>query len=394
MWAKKEPDTGYGVIIDVHSGSVGIALVFVESPEKDPEILYAHREHIKIVEKPDTEGLVRALRQDLFAASLQFSQNGLEALKNHDPHGKVGKVLLVCGAPWAQTATRFIQVEDKEPFLVTEEKVQALVLEAERRDEEELKTSALLKELSMSLVERAVIHTTINGYSVLDPYGKKATEMSLAHISGLIPKVITDVAYDTLDKMLPHVPHTTHTFALILFCVLRDLYPDIKHALLIDVSAEATEICIIQDEVLLETHIFPYGTHTFIRDLAMALNTFPDEALAHLREPNASRPENIREAIEQVSKIYTHFLTEAYADISKRYIIPKHIFLITSRKLDVFFDALVSKASTVYTEPHGSFVSLNNALLPKIDNAVDTTDVFFSFEARFFHKRHGCGEII
>ncbi len=394
MWAKKEPDTGYGVIIDVHSGSVGIAIVFVESADKDPEIIFAHREHIKIVDKPDTEGLIRALRQDLFAASLQFSQDGLAALKAHDPYGKIGRILLVCGAPWAQTATRFVQVEDKTPFLITEEKVQALILEAERRDEEELKTTALLKELSIALVERAVVHTTINGYPVSNPYGKKALEMSLAHISGLIPKAITDTVRDTIDKMLLRVPHTEHTFALVLFCVLRDMYPDTKNAFLIDVSAEATEICVIQDEVLLETHVFPYGTHTFIRDLATALKTFPDEALTHLREYTENTPKDIRTAIEQVSETYTSFLVDAYADLSKRYVIPKHFFLTTSRKLDVFFNSLVGSASKKYTEPHGSFISLNDIVLPHAESAADTGDVFFSLEARFFHKRHGCGEII
>jgi len=393
MWAKKEPETGYGVIVDVHSGSVGIAIVFVESPEKDPEIIFAHREHIKIVDKPDTEGLVRALRQDLFAASLQFSQVGLAALKAHDPYGAIRRILLVCGAPWAQTATRFIQVEDKVPFVITKEKVQSLISEAERRDEEELKTTTLLKELSIALVERAVVHTTVNGYPVSNPYGKKALEMSLAHISGLVPKVITDTVQDTTDKMLLHVPHTEHTFALVLFCVLRDLYPHSTHALLIDVSAEATEICVIQDEVMLETHVFPYGTHTFIRDVATELKTFPDEALTHLREYSEKTPEHIRAAIAQVSEKYVSFLAEAYEDLSKRYIIPKHFFLVTSRKLDAFFTVLIRDASIHYTHSHGSFISLNDAVLPQTENAVDTTDVFFSLEARFFHKRHGCGEI-
>ena len=393
MWSKKKHEEGYAAIIDVHSGSVGIAIVFTENAEKDPEIIFAHREHITITENPDTPGLIRALQRALFSVALQFSGEGQNALKAHDPYGKITKTLFVCGAPWAQTATRFIQIEDKEPFIISEDKVRALILEAERRDEEELKTTTLLKELNISLIERAVIHTTVNGYPLNNPYGKKGKEMTLAHISGLIPEPILQSIHDMQDKILMHTTRTSHTFALVLFCVLRDIYPEHKHALFIDISAEATEICVMQDEILLETYVFPYGTHTFIRDLATHLKTFPDEALTHLREYGENTPPNIRTSIEYVQEIYTKYLTEAYHTLGERYIIPRHFFLITSRKLDVFFDILVKKISEKYTEPHGSFISLNNAVLPKTENATQTADVFFSLEARFFHKRHGCGEI-
>lgn len=387
-------DTEYSVIIDVHSGSVGIAIVYMPTSAKDPEIVFSYREFIKLVENPSTENLVRAIRNALFSAVLQFSQEGTRLLKEHNPYAGIGKTLLICGAPWAQTATRFIRVQDKEPFLITEDKISSLLRETEHRDEEELQTSAMLKELRMSLVEHAVVHTELNGYKVSNPYGKKAIELSLSHISGLVPKAILEAVKDIEDKLLLHVPRTTHTFALALFCVTRDLYPQHKHALIIDISGEATELCIIQDEVLLEAFIFPFGTHTFLREVAQRINTFPDEAWTHIKEETDTTAAPIRAAIQEVRELYATQILDACTTLSSRYIIPHHIFLITSKSMDTFFDPLIEKTLAKYIEPHGSFTSLNKTLgLPAPDGVLETKDVFFILEARFFHKIHMCGEI-
>lgn len=387
-------DTDYGVIVDVHSGSVGIAILHTEPGKKEPIILFSFREYIKILENPDTPGLVRALRHALFTASLQFSQEGLKKLKEYDPDARIGKILLSCGAPWAQTMTRFIHVEDKEPFLITEEKVKSLILEAERRDEEEMQAGALLKELNVTLVERAVVNTAVNGYFVENPYGKKGKELSLAHISGLIPKAIIEAIKDFEEKILMHVPRASHTFALVLFCVARDLYPKIRHGLFIDISGEATELCLMQEEVLMETHVLSYGTHTFVRDFALVLNTFPDEALGHLREYGENSPQKIKDALAHVTEAYVLKLEESIAALQEKYNIPNHIFLITSRNLDTYFVPIVQKCCEKYIGDHGSFTSLNTDIL-KEQTATEfpNKDIFFAIEARFFHKLHGCGEI-
>ena len=393
MFGLAKKDTPFGVIIDVHSGSVGMAIVHSEPGMDLPQVLYAHREYLKIGEHPDTSALIRALRQALFSASLQLASEGMAALKTFDPKGSLGRVLLVCGAPWANTVTRFIHVEDKEPFLVTQERVRTLIEEAERRDETELKTASLLRELNIGLVERAIVNTALNGYPTHDPYGKKGTELSLAHISGLVPQAIIDTATEIEDKILPDTVRTSHTFALVLFCVMRDLYPDTHHGLFMDISGEATELCLMQDEVLMETCVFPFGTHTFLRLLASELNTFPDEALTHMREFGQATPESIKLAVAKVSEQYVTSLAEAIGLLEERYSIPSHIFLSTSRGLHTHFDTLIRQAVEKYIGAHGTFLSLNTDLIAPQQDALKTNDIFFYLEARFFHKLHACGDV-
>ncbi|MBX9906437.1 hypothetical protein K2X96_00895 [Patescibacteria group bacterium] len=388
-------DTNYGVIVDVHSGSVGIALVHSDPTSNKPKILFSFREYLKILDAPDTPSLLRALTAALAVATEALSKDGMRVLMAHDTKARISKVLLVCGAPWAQTVTRFIHVEDTEPFVITEEKVKSLIVEAERRDETELKTSDLLKELNVSLVERAVVNTAINGYFVEDPYGKKGTEFSLAHISGLIPEIIVKGIESLEHKASLHVVRKTHTFALVLFCVVRDLYPKITQALIVDISGEATELCIMQEEVLMETCVFPYGTHSFVRDIGALLNnTFPEEVLGHLREYGPESDEKIKKAVTVTQERYLKKLEEALILLEERYTIPRHCIQVTSKNLGAFFDPLIEGFITKYKSKEvRSFISLNKDLLSEKKDAEQNKDVFFVVEARFFHKLHACGEI-
>ncbi len=395
MWAKKNNEPGYGAIIDVHSGSVGIAIVYSDPALPEPEIIYAFREYIKISPHPDSAGLIRSLRHALFSATLQFSQEGIQALKTYDPDAQLRKLLVVCGAPWAHTMTRYIHVEDTVPFVVTEDKMKSLVEEAERKDTEELLALDILRELDVTLVERAIVNVSVNGYLVDRPYGKKVTELSLAHISGLIPRAIVEAVDDIENKVLTHTKRTTHTFALVLFCVLRDMYPHTKNAIFVDISGEATELSIMQDEVLLDTYMFPWGSHTLIREVANHLKTFPDEALGHIKNFSDNSPESVRLAVAKASEMYLSELKSAYAILSKKYVIPKHFFLTASRKLDTFFDNLVREASSHYYGEYGSFVSLHKSFEEhEMPTKKEIPDIFFVTESRFFHKLHGCGDLM
>ncbi len=395
MRRSKHRDDGCGVIIDVHSGSAGIMLTHAFPTDKEPTILFSYREQLKIGENADAETLLRALRQALFSVAMQFSDAGMQALKEHDPRAHIDKVTLVCGAPWAETITRSINLEDETPFVVTKEKVDSLVAEAEKRDEEELKSGSLLKELNLVLVEHAVVHTAVNGYLTEVPYGKKATELTLSHISGLIPKAIIDGVTEIEDKLFPGSTHTLHTFNLVLFCVLRDAFPHSKNALYIDISGEATELSVVQDETLLETHVFPFGVNTLVRQVAKNMKTFPEEAMTHLKEYGDKTPEDVRLAIGKATESYTAALQEAYKVLETRYMIPRHFFFLASKGLDEFFETVIRQGSVAYLTPHSTFVSLHkNFKEGDAATAALAEDLFFSIEASFLHKLHACGELI
>lgn len=384
--------TEYGAIIDIHSGSVGMAIVDLggNNPSKP---IFTHREYLKIAEDASVQPDTRILRAALLAAAGIYTSKGLEALRAYDKGGRVEQVLVIYGAPFASTATRFIKVSDSVPFTVTAEQIATLLAETEAKDEAEIKRDEELGKLKVVLIERSVIHTALNGYLTPAPYGKKATELSLAHIAGLVPEELLTLTAEVEDKVIPHAARHTHTFALALFCVVRDLYPDVAQGLLINISAESTELSVMQDEVLIESTVVPCGAHTFLRQVALDLKTMPEEAMMHLREYGKETPVPTKEAIETATKVYTTLLGDALTQLKTKYVLPHTVFLIVNNDLDMFFATVIEKATEPYYKAHGAFHSLNRTLRNADATAPQGIgDAFFDVESRFFHKRHGCGE--
>lgn len=384
--------TQYGAIVDMHSGSVGMAIVDLNG-SKPSKPIFAHREYLKIADLATLPNDMRALRNALLAASEIYASAGLQALRAYDGRGRVEQVLFIYGAPFARTATRFIKVDDPVPFTVTAEQIASLLAETEAKDEAELKRDEELGKLKVVLIERSVIHTALNGYLTPTPYGKRATELSLAHIAGLVPEELLTLTAEIEDKVIPHATRHTHTFALTLFCVVRDLYPDVAQGLLIDISAESTELSVMQDEVLIESTVVPCGAHTFLRQIAGDLKIMPEEAMMHLREYGEQTSAPTKEAIETATKVYTTLLGEALAQLKTKYVLPHTVFLIVNNDLDSFFATMIEKATEPYYKAHGAFHLLNKALRDaEAEGRAETEDAFFAVESRFFHKRHGCGD--
>lgn len=382
----------YGVILDAHSGSVGVSIVPLQAGTPQP--VFTHREYSKIERHPTPETAKRNFENALAALTAIYTKQGIAALRMHHPKGKVTQALLIYGAPWATTSTRFIKLEDPVPFIVTEERLHDLIAEAERKDEVEMNASGLLKGSGAVLVERSVIHTAVNGYLVADPYGQKAHELSLAHISGLASRDTVRAMVTAIDKMAPHVKTHAHTFALAAFCVIRDRHPGERQGLIVTISAEATELSVMQDEVLMESTVIPLGTHTFTRDVAHALKTFPEEASAHIREYGEGSSDAIKKAIDGALEAYGTRFSAALADIRTRYVLPRHLFLLTNKESDAFFAQAIKTIAEKQVGDGCVFTSLNDELR-KEDKAVvlQAYDAFFAIAARFFHKKHGCGEL-
>jgi hypothetical protein len=381
---------GYGAIVDIHSGSVGMAIVDLGASMPQPP-LYAHREYLKIAAtKTKGERELGALKEALLEASRQFKDTGLKMLRAQYAYARIEEVLFAYGVPWAHTATRFIKVEDPVPFVVSREQIGKLVAEAETKDEAELEDS---EDLKVALIERAVIHTALNGYLTEMPHGKEATELSLAHISGLVPKNILALADGIEDTLVPHAIRRDHTLGIALFSVVRDLYPDVAQGLLINISAEATELAVMQDEVLIESTTVPCGAHTFLRQIADALGTIPEEAAMHLREYGKGTSAKVSKIIAAAAAAYTACLEEALAHLKTKYVLPHTVFLLANQDLDTFFGDVIKKAMEPYYKKHGEFYFLNTVLRTK--DGTDPKlpyDAFFGIEARFFHKQHHLDE--
>jgi hypothetical protein len=92
LFGRNEDDASYGVLIDISSGSVGIAIVESDPQKQAPAVIYAERTSMRITKHgaEETEN-IRRIKETLFSSSLTVSQDGMKALLEHDPHARLTK---------------------------------------------------------------------------------------------------------------------------------------------------------------------------------------------------------------------------------------------------------------------------------------------------------------
>ena len=116
-----------GAIIDIGSGSVGVAIVYSENITEKVHIIWSHREYLLMKEQPDMDTALRNMSTTLVNALLELGSNGQKALHAFNPSLHITTVQTAICAPWSHTVTKSIQYEKEHPFTVDQILVSDLV---------------------------------------------------------------------------------------------------------------------------------------------------------------------------------------------------------------------------------------------------------------------------
>lgn len=388
---RQKSDVVYGVLIDISSGSIGVAIVMSLHDMKLPKIVYSHRNTMRIskstAENPND---IRRLREALFSALLTLSQDGKQILNELDSEANISKLYVTCSSPWSYTVARTVHLENDEPFKVTSAVINDLVQSAETEILTHLRERASISDKAFSIVERVTVDIAINEYPVIHPLNLKGTSLGLSHVAGVIPQDILDAVYEVQEKLFPKTEIRTHTYMLVMFCVMRDLFPRLDSMCIVDITAESTECAIVEKGLLIENEAVPIGSSTFIRNV-MTSTDKPSADIqsymacvgdgAHL--DSSDFDEYIKEYEQKISDLIMHIM-------SKR-VIPSEIIVTTHKPYEQFFSPIITRVfkRVLNTEPH--VLSIKNEIVKEISEGADE-DVYLALAARFFHKVHGCGE--
>ncbi len=385
----------YGVLVDIGSGSVAVAIVKSDHTEKVPHILFSHRVYTHIGKSNTAKAdHMRKIREALFSASLILSKDGLQALTAYDPHAKIQKIFVTCSSPWALTVARNVSYENEEELKISDALINDLIKSAEQEIEEKVGESGITGSLGLEIVERTTVDIRINEYSVARPIGLHGKQIDLTHITGLIPKEILEAVYEVQDKVFTGAHVHAHTFMLVMYCVLRDIFPKLDAHIIINVTAEATEFGIVENGTLVETISTPYGANTLLRDITENSNKTAADALTRIRGYTENTlTEHAHTEIEALLTPYTEAIQKTLGDIMMYRAIPNTCIITAQPQYNDLFKQLITRAIDASTKvKHTSLMlpkeAFENILLP------DTSpDIFITASARFFHKLHGCGEM-
>ncbi len=388
----KKPETLYSALIDVGSGSVGVAIIKSNHSKANPEILFSHRVNVDLSNRTvSREDLFRQLRETLISASLILSQEGTKALRKHNNTARVSKIHLTVSAPWAVTIARQVTYDHGEPLVVTDDLLTDLRESAESEIEQAVTELPLMKSLNLNIVERSTTGITVNDYQVVEPRGLSGSLIGLTHITGLISEIILDWVTEVRDKIFVKVPLKAHTTMLVTYCVVRDLFPDSVSCCTINITGEATEFGIVEDNNLVETTSTPYGTNTIVRDIIKRTNKTATDVVSLLRSADSLTAAD-RAVASEFMKPYISTISDTFKLLSESRTVPRLIIVTTQTQLADTFSAAIKEALEQSGGKDFTIIQTKDLLKPELAKNPDL-DIYLTLSACFFHKLHVCGEM-
>ncbi len=387
-----DSDTVYGVLIDISSGTVGVAIVASPKGEKLPKLIYTHRNIMRVTKHgAEKSENIRRVREALFSASLILSQEGKQVLSEHDPKAVITKMYVTCSSPWSYTVARTVHFEDDEPFKITHNVINDLIQSAESEIIDHIRGVEHVTDNGFSIVERATVDITVNDYPIAHPLNLKGTMLGLSHIAGLVPQEILDAVHEVQEKLFPETELKAHTYMLIMYCVMRDIFPRLNTMCIVDITGEATEFAIVENGLLIENTSIPTGSNTFIREIMETTGKPAADIQSHMSLVGKDAHLNTAEFGDHIDA-YKKQIIETITTLLEHRAIPADIIITAHRPFEQFFAPIIENAfkETLHNEPH--ILSIRQSIVDEIsDGAGD--DVYLALGARFFHKLHGCGEL-
>lgn len=382
------PERECGVVVDIGSGSVGVALVVSEPDEKKPTFLWTHREHIILGNDATGEVTLRHINTALINVFLQLGTTGTKSLREYDNSLKVTHMQVSVSAPWAHTVIKQINYTDEHPFAVTDELLHELSVTAQKQAEDVIHKNPLLKENGTVSLDNKPIGVITNGYNVLHATNAQTRELSIAHLSALTQKRTLEIVEDSRNKLFPKTKLFTHSFMYVYYEVLQNASPDTREACLIDVTSEATEIGIIREGLLTHVTHIPYGTYTLAREIASACGIPKEEAYTYLKGGKSFVDTKLSKAKKNeltiILSVYEERLAKLFQSTGDTLAIPKSLFLHTDVTTEKFFKTRIAEAAHIATGmQHVTHLITSNFL-----EAEGRQDTALELSGMYFHIKH------
>ncbi|MFT5832171.1 MAG: cell division ATPase FtsA, partial [Candidatus Paceibacteria bacterium] len=266
MFSRKS-SSGYALLVDVGSGSVGLAIV---APTEMPVPIWSHREHTPLKVTESVGESSKAVVTAMMHAMMAFEGEGRSALVAHNKHAKISTIQATVSAPWSYTVARTVKFEKDEPFVITEEMLTQLATTAADQAMEEFEAKHSLKDLGVQETSRTILDTHANGYRVATPNKQSAKYLSVTHVSTLIREEIVESITEMQQKLIPSAELNITSFMMANYYVTDTLQPSGVDYCLVDITNEATELGIVRHNALQYSTHTAFGRASIAREIAAA----------------------------------------------------------------------------------------------------------------------------
>ena len=277
FFTKQKQDESLVLLVDIGSASVGGALVKIEKGSA-PHILVTVRENISFQDALSPARFLVAMNRSLdkVLKTMQIKTNPVGLSQATKPTGLPAHIFCTLSSPWFILKSRHLRIAHQEEFEVTERILDEFINEDIALLKEELKETLPPKDVK--IIEKKIVQIKLNGYEVRNPYGQKTSRIELSMIVG----VSSGKVVESIERKLSNFFHVKSVhfgaFPIAAFSAIRDIFPNEKNFLFIDITGEATDVSLVSNDILAGTVAFSRGKNFFIREISTQLHTVHEEA--------------------------------------------------------------------------------------------------------------------
>ncbi len=383
----------FGLLIDIGSGSTLTTLIESRTDQPMPSVIWTNREHQPLRTNATPEHLTKAIITSLMNASLAINTHALRALEANYPRARISSMQVTIAAPWSFTIPQTITYQQPSPVTITNELVEELVAQADRKVTEDIKAQAAIAELGLTVTHKMTAEMTGNGYPIHNPEGQLVHSLTLTQLSVIAHTYLTDAVLDIQQKTLPQAELLITSTMLTLYETLRAYRPTTREAGIVSVGYEATEIGVIRDGILAFTTHTPVGLYTLARQISEQTDLPAGEILGYFGTPEprgfaTHLGDRKKGVIDAIFAAYEHTLRELFLETGDGLMLPPLLLLHAEPKYQTLLMAHIKEA--VYQATHNQhqtelFVTYLQSNNKNTNTSSDSTALA---TAQFFHMTH------
>ncbi len=236
------------VLIDANSCSVGGGYM-VHKKGEVPVLCYSARVPLDI--RPE-ESLDDALLRALDTLAHALITQGAAQLHRELGSAHIQTIVASVSAPWQETSVRTVSIVEKFSFVFT----RALMEKAAR---------ATTPPPGKVIGDTSVISTTLNGYKMDKPWGKRAERADLTVLTSTIDKAMLSRVRSSLRSAFHSHPIEYTAFAPVAYAVITNLYPLQSDFIALDIGGSSSSAILVKNGVIAAVQTLPQGTNDLLQ---------------------------------------------------------------------------------------------------------------------------------
>lgn len=319
------------ILIDIGNGTITGGLSVYNKNSK-PTFYFCVKKYFSTTDKLEIKKFENETISLLDEVINQIIRQGFSNKYFKSKSKKIKNVLVSFSSPWFLSKSKNIELSNDKEFVITKAFLDDILNKEVLNIENELERDG--GEQGLEVIEKSIINSKINGYVLDNSIGKNTKSFNASLYISVIGKEFVHKVVENIHKHT-HISSEKiiiHTFPLILFTVIRDLFSRESNFLLMDVTGEVTDITLIKDDIIEKSASMPSGRNFIIRQIARTLSVSNEIAESTLQlyitgKLNDELNSKVNDILAGVEREWSIYLENALLEIAPDMALPNSVFI-------------------------------------------------------------------